>query len=390
MLRLSLRTKIMLCCIGLVALLDLMVVAFVRTRLSAALRAELIAKGRNMAVNLAARSRHPVLTEEYVSLLGLLTDLKSSEEDIAYVYVTDHRGRVLAHTFGAGFPAELTGVNTPRPGQAWSRELLDTPEEGLLHDIAVPMMQGKVGLVHVGVSERRIRRTASYVTVVILAMAAVVLVVAIGLAALVSWVVTQPVRSLTQAARRIRDGELGQQVPVTTKDEVGDLVESFNQMSAELLKQHKLLDDRNRRIRIAREQAAEQRDKLRSIIDSMIEGVVFVDATGRISICNEAAERIWKADRQKLLGKTLLECHSPKARPAVAAILNQAEREPGFAVTEEMVVPGRRRLSNYSSVHSQDGRYLGLVLLTQDISERVQLEQTHKRLRDQLFQQGFK
>ena len=42
--------------------------------------------------------------------------------------------------------------------------------------------------------------------------------------------------------------------------EKGDLVRSFNQMSAELLKQHKLLDDRNQRIRIAQEQAADRLD----------------------------------------------------------------------------------------------------------------------------------
>ncbi|HDZ22001.1 hypothetical protein LCGC14_0389220 [marine sediment metagenome] len=388
MFHLSLRTKIMICCIGLVALLDIMVVVFVRSRLSTTLRAECLTKGQNLACHLAARSEHLVLTEEVVSLQRLVQDLEDSDEDVTYAYVTDRKGRVLAHTFAHGFPSDLAGVNVPQPDDAWRWQVLETEEEGLIHDVAVPMLRGKAGAVHVGVTEKRIHRTIAHFTGVIVIMSALVLLIAFGLAALVSWVVTQPVRSLTKAARKIRDGDLGEQVVATTKDEIGDLVESFNQMSAELLKQHKVLADRNRRIRMAQEQAEEQRNKLRAIIDSMVEGVVFVDAEGRISLCNESAERIWGVAAQDLLNKPLLDCHPPQARARVAEILERAKARPGYAVTREMACPkGHYRLSNYSSVHGQGGRYLGLVLLTQDISERVLLEQGQKALRDQLFQQ---
>ena len=389
MVSLTMRTKIMACCIGVVVLLDLMVVVFVRRGLSATLREECLVKGRNMAVNLAGRSERFVLTDGFVSLMKLVRDLEKSDQDVVYAYVADRKGRTLAHTFEDGFPADLVGGNTPRPGDKWSLELLDIAEEGLVHDIAVPMLQGKVGVVHVGISERRIQRSLAHFTTGIVAISGIVLVAASGLAAIVSWVVTQPVRNLTKAAQRIRDGELGQQVEVSTQDEIGDLARSFNQMSAELLKQHKLLDDRNQRIRIAREQAAGERDKLRAIIDSMAEGVIFVNADGRIAFCNGSAERIWGVKAGELLGRRLLDCHSLAVHPRIGEILRQAKEMPGFAVTQGMQAHrgGGCRVSNYSSVHGEDGRYLGLVMLTQDISERVALEQEHKRLRDQLFQQ---
>jgi two-component system response regulator AtoC len=259
----------------------------------------------------------------------------------------------------------------------------------VIHDVAAPILQGKVGFAHAGISERRIQRTIADFTTVIVLIAAFVLVIAAGLGAAVSWLVTQPVRGLTRAAQKIRDGDLDQQViAATTKDEIGELVQAFNQMSAELLKQRRLLDDRSRRIRIAQEQAAQERDKLRAIIDSMVEGVVFVDAEGRISLCNESAERIWDASAKELLGRSLLDCHCPSVRARVARILEQARGTPGFAMTHEMRAPaGCCRISHYSSVHGEDGRYLGLVLLSQDISEKVALEREQKQLRDQLFQQ---
>ena len=387
MLRLSLRTKIMICCIGLVALLDLMVVIFVRSRLVSSFRTEYLAKGRNMAVNLAARSEHFVLTEEFVSLLQLVKDLKDSDEDIAYAYVADRKRDVLAHTFAGGFPADLVGINIPEPDDTWKRELLDTVEEGLIHDIAVPILQGKVGFVHVGISEHRIQRTISHFTLALVAIAGFVLLVAVGLAAVVSWVVTQPVRGLIKAAQKIRDGDLGQQVVATTKDEIGDLVESFNQMSEELLKQHKVLEDRSWRMRTAQEQAAWERDKLRAIIDSMVEGVIFVDEKGRISLCNESAERIWNARASGLLGKSVQECPSTELRSQLGKILKQAKQKPGFVTAHSLEMRSGCCLTSYSTVHGEDGRYLGLVFLSLDISERVTLEQEQKRLREQLFQQ---
>jgi PAS domain S-box-containing protein len=381
----------MICCIGLVALLDLMVVIFVRSQLLDALRAEYTEKGHNMAVNLAARSKHLVLTEDFVSLLQLVKDLKNSDEDITYAYVADRKRCVLAHTFAGGFPKDLVGVNSPEPGDAWKHELLDTVnEEGkedLVRDIAVPILQGKVGFVHVGVSEHRIRRTILQFTLALVAIAGFALLVAVGLAAVVSWVVTQPVRNLIEAARKIRDGELGQQVVASTKDEIGDLVESFNQMSDELLKQHKVLEDRSRRIRMAQEQAAWERDKLRAIIDSMVEGVIFVDDKGRISLCNESAERIWNACAGELLGKSVQECPSAELRSKLGGILEQAKQKSGFITTDSLELRNGRCLASYSTVHGEQGRYLGLVFLSLDISERVTLEQEHKRLREQLFQQ---
>ncbi len=387
MLRLSLRAKIMICCIGLIALLDIVVVIFVRSHLSSTLRAEYLVKGHNMAVNLAARSEHFVLTDEFVSLLQLVKDLKDSDVDITYAYVADRKGRVLVHTFRGGFPTDLIGVNTLEPSDVWNEKLLDTVEAGLVHDIVVPILQGKVGSVHIGISEHRIQRTISHFTMALVIIAGFVFLVAIGLAVILSWMVTQPVRNLIKAARKIRDGDLGQQVAATTKDEIGDLVESFNQMSEELLKQHKVLEDRNRRIRTTQEQAAWERDKLRAIIDSMVEGVIFVDNEGRITLCNESAEQIWGTNASELLGKFVQECPSAELCSTFEKILKQAKQKPGFIADHALDLRNGRCLVSYSTVHGEDGRYLGLVFLSLDISERVSLEQEQKRLRDHLFQQ---
>ncbi len=51
---------------------------------------------------------------------------------------------------------------------------------------------------------------------------------------------TRPVRELTAATQALAQGELEQQVPVRSQDELGELAASFNQMSADLARANEL------------------------------------------------------------------------------------------------------------------------------------------------------
>jgi len=51
---------------------------------------------------------------------------------------------------------------------------------------------------------------------------------------LLSRTIANPIRELTRATHAISEGNLGQQVPVRSRDEIGELTRAFNKMSAEL------------------------------------------------------------------------------------------------------------------------------------------------------------
>jgi len=59
-------------------------------------------------------------------------------------------------------------------------------------------------------------------------------VIALFLGIFLSRTITRPIRELTQATHAISEGDLSQQVTVRTKDELGELSQAFNKMSAEL------------------------------------------------------------------------------------------------------------------------------------------------------------
>lgn len=58
--------------------------------------------------------------------------------------------------------------------------------------------------------------------------------IALLMGILLSRSLTRPIRELTRATHAVSEGDLSQQVPVRSRDELGELAQSFNQMSAEL------------------------------------------------------------------------------------------------------------------------------------------------------------
>jgi two-component system, OmpR family, sensor histidine kinase BaeS len=58
--------------------------------------------------------------------------------------------------------------------------------------------------------------------------------IALLLGILLSRTISRPIRELTRATHAVSEGDLSQQLPVRSKDEIGELTRAFNKMSAEL------------------------------------------------------------------------------------------------------------------------------------------------------------
>ncbi len=107
---------------------------------------------------------------------------------------------------------------------------------------------------------------------------------------LLSWQILRPVRSLTVAAKRLAEGDLGQRVTVASTDELGQLGEAFNRMAVTLEQ-----DEASRRNLLA-DVAHELRTPLTVIegtADAILDGV-FEPAPERIHVIKEEAALLAK------------------------------------------------------------------------------------------------
>jgi signal transduction histidine kinase len=119
------------------------------------------------------------------------------------------------------------------------------------------------------------------------------LALAAGLALSLSRYLSGPIRDLTRATRRIARGDLAARVTTRSRDELKDLVDSFNQMAGDLDRQRRDLERSNRRAAwadMARQVAHEVKNPLTPI-----------------QLSAEHLQRVWR-DGARDFGTTLAVC----------------------------------------------------------------------------------
>jgi len=227
------RLKIMGIVLGLVVLLGLGLTWQVRTSMTRTLTAELEQLGISVTRDLAARSADLVLTNNLFALYELVQDTMANDPDVRYAFILSPEGEILAHSFGGGFPLDLLSVNIIHSDQHHQLEILDT-EEGLIHDVAVPVFQGQAGVARVGVSEQRLRQILDAVTRRLLLTTLLVSLGGVAVSTALTWVLTRPVLRLVDAIQAVARGDLTYKITPWAKDEIGQLEASFNAMVDDL------------------------------------------------------------------------------------------------------------------------------------------------------------
>ena len=119
-----------------------------------------------IARKVASDAVNPVITERYFEVAMMLRDLQAADADVVYAYVVDENGRELAHTFAGGVPPGLKQAHTVDPLQPFSSRELAT-DQGPVLDIGVPLLQGQIGVLHVGLSLTAIRRDVNGIVLLI-------------------------------------------------------------------------------------------------------------------------------------------------------------------------------------------------------------------------------
>jgi len=229
----NIRTKIMGIVLGGTILLSLVLTLQVHHSLTRVLEEELQARGASIGRDLAARSTDLILVNNLYSLQQLLLETQSNNQDIRYAFILDNHGQVMVHTFGEGFPVNLIEQNQAAPEDYQHTVLLETPE-GLVWDVAVPVLGGKAGTARVGLSNQGVRRVLLDLTSQVALTTTVVLVMSLLAATFLTFVLTRPILDLVEATRAIGRGDFSLRVRRWANDEIGELAEAFNLMASEL------------------------------------------------------------------------------------------------------------------------------------------------------------
>lgn len=190
--------------------------------------------------------------------------------------------------------------------------------------------------------------------------ATIAAIIAILLAFQISKTITEPLKRLTQMAKKMAEGELGQRIQVTSRDEAGELTREFNQMAARLKDMVSLITI--------------ERDKMTAILSNMADGILITDREGKVTMVNRAAERILHLSRDKMVGQSFIEVvRDHEVDGILQKCLKTGAQQTGLV---EMV-PRRQFLG---VVATPIGREAGSLVLFQDLSELRRLETARRDL----------
>jgi len=118
-----------------------------------------------------------------------------------------------------------------------------------------------------------------------------------------------------------------------------------------------------------------------SIVFSMAEGVIYLDADDIIRICNPAAEAIRHVHAERILGKSIFAIHKPAAHERIGDLL--ASLKSGAIASSTRIIGAQNRWfeNSYSAIRSPDGDYLGTLLISRDVTEKKRLAEENLQLK---------
>jgi signal transduction histidine kinase len=321
----SVRTKILGLALGLVLVLGAGITIQVRASLAAIMQEQLDDESITTARDLAARTTDLILLNDLVNLQKLLLETRANNPDVRYAFVIDAEGQVLAHTFGTGFPLGLLSANTVTPTDHHHTVIVQT-DDGLVWDTAVPIFDGRAGIARIGLSDARLRQSLQTVTGQIALTVVLVLALGVLVATSLTWVLTRPILELVRGTRDVSNGDFSVRVKRWADDEIGDLAEAFNAMTAELARTDEIRREREHlRRQLLERVIATQEDERKHIarelhdstsqnLTSLMVGIKTISATCQDPAMKSEAEKL-----RNVAAQTLEEIHniSMRLRPRI-------------------------------------------------------------------------
>ena len=174
--------------------------------------------------------------------------------------------------------------------------------------------------------------------------------------------ITVPIQKLAEGTHELAQGNWDYRIEAGGDDEIGVLMNSFNQMTGDL-KQIKLELERRGTV-------------VETLLANIAAGVVSVDPAGKITTWNKAAEKILAVAADRAVGRNYQEVFHTEALAELRAILDSVmgresvEREIRLSLSDRLLTV----MVNAASLRDDDGSILGVMLFLEDITQIQQVQ----------------
>ncbi len=362
--RLRLHTKISLTFIG----ITLLLLAGIYYHLQANLRNYFFQRLQTTVLNQAGFAGYMLETIPAAVSPGYVdgaVDRISSELDLR-ITVIDLAGNVLGDSEfdGPGLGEMENHLYRPEvqeameKGSGWSTRFSSSLGKDMFYLARTFGAEASRGIVRLSVPFTEIEEIISRLQNILIASFFAVFPLAVLFSLFASARISRPIKETALAARAVAEGDYTRRFEVNTNDELKDLAEAFNFMTAQ--------------VRVKMDEVSSGRSRLEAVFLSMFEGLMVVDSRGKVLLVNRSLAEMLKL-KEEPAGKRLIEVIRNLEIQEIAEQVSRGEsrvksKEVTLFFPEEKII-----LVNAAAVIEQN-RVVGTVLVFHDVSELRKLE----------------
>ena len=241
--------------------------------------------------------------------------------------------------------------------------ILTSQTTGRIMVVTAPINVGseKFGLLYMEDSlndiYKDLRTTNNYLTSSI----AIALIVTALLGYFLARTITKPLAQMRRQARAVSEGDFSLRVDHNDDDEIGQLANSFNNMTE--------------RLQEANATTEAERRRLRSVLTYMTDGVIATDRNGLVILLNDRSEELLHVYREEVIGKPIL---------SLLNIEDEYDLDDLYEMEDTMVLDfstEHQKLLvrvNFSVILKENGAIDGLIAVLHDVTEQEQIDEERR------------
>jgi HAMP domain-containing protein len=229
----SLKWKIGGIYTGVMLVLGLLLIAALYQLTRTAMRDQLDKRALAIATNFSDAAAGHIVSKNHLALHALAAKY-TLFEGVAYVFINDANGDIIAQTRG-NLPQQLR-EGSPAGAQREPARRTVSLQEKTVYETSVPVLEGQAGSVHMGFWSDAVDKEVQSFILPMIGIIALVPVVGAVLSFLIANWIVRPIIGLTEVADKVTKGDLEMSIGncVVSRDEIGELARSLERMRSSL------------------------------------------------------------------------------------------------------------------------------------------------------------
>lgn len=214
-----------------------------------------------------------------------------------------------------------------------------------------------IGAIYIEASMEEIYEQIQQINSILATGTVIALVITALLIVLVARTITSPILDMRKQAIRMATGDFSNQVHVYSKDEIGQLANAFNDLTA--------------RIKEANASTEREKKKLSSVLAHMTDGVIATDSNGNIILMNKRAEELLETTSEEAIEQSL---PGVLRMTEAYSVFELSDFTDGFLLDFSNEEQDYLLQASFSVIQKENGPINGIITVLHDVTEREKIE----------------